>query len=91
MTVVYLSTLYEIKYNGSTTIILLSVYLCTALKSYKDYFCMKHALKLLKITLRVMITLRLKKSIMTPKNESVVRIVVQFVVTLLGTLLGINL
>ena len=38
-----------------------------------------------------MITLRLNRNTMSPKNESIIKIVVQFVVTLLGTLLGINL
>ena len=38
-----------------------------------------------------MITLILGKSIMDTKKENIIKLVVQFVVTLLGTLLGINL
>ena len=38
-----------------------------------------------------MITLILGKSIMDTKNENIIKLVVQFVVTMLGTLLGINL
>ena len=53
---------------------------------------MKHIVLTLKILFKLTIIKPFKKCIiMDAKKESIVRIVVQFVVTMLGTLLGINL
>lgn len=52
---------------------------------------MKKIVITLKIVLNLIIINHLKGTIMDAKKESVIRIVVQFIVTLLGTLLGINL
>lgn len=52
---------------------------------------MKKIVLTLKILFKLTIIIPLKRSFMDAKKENVIRIVVQFVVTLLGTLLGINL